>query len=230
MNRHPKIVLVAAAFALGACEDEEHPGFRDCLEWSSDALWHEQGVVPLDGSLHLRFSDWVQGAQAVIDSPEANFKPRGYFATGSSTSADADFVAVASGCALDGDGNLWRLATSWTISTDETPPIPVSVCDDSAADCDGNSSTNEPPAAMFEGYALVCIDADCTKEVAGASEWEVLSVRTWDLTPAPGGGTVSDLSRVEPVHVQATVTVERSPTSVYENPVVVELDVTYPVE
>ncbi len=218
MSKPPKLVVVIVVSALSllaGCGDDDPPGFRDCLEWQNALLKPLAG-----GKLGQSFSGSLEGAQHVVTSPDDNYGPHGYY----DEEANDGYAAVGvAGCALDDEGNLWRLQTRWSIRKDIETPYPVSLCDGTSWPCDGSSTpASEPPAVLFQGFSLVCGGSDCTK-----GEWETFDT-LWDLNPWSGDGTVTAFSPIPPRRFAATVNVVPPIIAPHDDATRVELDVTLP--
>ncbi len=215
MSKLPRPLAIAVALTLLAgCGGDKSPGFRDCTEWKTT-----QNRRQLEGTIHQRFSGWIEGAQRVVSSPPGDYRPHGYV-----IATDEDpFVALGvAGCALDADGNLWRLSTHFSIRKNATAPIPVSTCDASSWPCEGNSTPQDPPPTLIEGYSVLCMKADCTQ-----GEWETFDT-LWDLNPYSGGGEVTEWSSSPPLHLTASVTLVPPITAFSDDPTVIDVDVTFP--
>lgn len=191
------------AWATAAC-GTDNPGFRDCEEW------RELEFTKLQGSLHMAYSGWVGSEGGNRNAPSDNFGP--YGRQGEDDGAGHPYTHVY-GCALDPDGNLWRLQTYWQVPADPPLPLPVSLSDEPREDGE--------PQATFGGASTMCVDADCADDRA------VFVTYPYSINPAKGEGTVVRYGTGDAASLAASVSLERTSgnsTSILR----IDVDVTWP--
>jgi hypothetical protein len=143
-------------------------------------------------------------SRSVGTSPAKNFQPYGWH--------DEDDVAHVYGCALDDDGNLWRLRTYWGFPS-AAPPYDV-VLD--------RENDDGLTVGTFGGDAVMCEEADC-----GSAEGSLAVLTTRPgLNPNEGEGRVTEW-RQAPTSLKAEVTAHPS-NAIADSDTFITVDVTWP--
>lgn len=199
-----RCAVFLAACAASACGGDESPGFRDCEEWRTP------GFVRLQGSLRLDYTGWVGSQGGNQNAPSGDFKP--YGAHGLDDGSGKPYMDVF-GCALDTEGNLWRLQTLWQVPSGAEAPLPVALDDEPRPD----GATQ----ALFSGDAVMCTNAEC------ADAHVAFKTRAQSINPLAGEGTVTSLGSEKDAGLAATVAMEVS-QGTEKRQVRIEVDVTWP--
>jgi hypothetical protein len=208
MSRRPseslRCAIFIAACAASGCGGDEPPGFHDCEEW------RRPGFVRLEGTLRLDYTGWVGSQGGNQSSPSEDFKP--YGAHGVDDGDGKPFTDIY-GCALDAEGNLWRLRTFWQVPSGVEAPIPVSLDDEPRPD--------GAPQALFSGDAAMCVDADCVDSRS------VFFTRATSIDPDLGEGTVTRFGSEENATLAATVGLDLS-NGIDTHRLRINVDATWP--